>query len=188
MKLSVREMLLVSMFTGLTAIGAGISIPLGEIPITMQTLFVLLSGFVLGPKLAGLSQLVYILLGLAGIPIFANFTGGLQAITRPSFGFLIGFVFAAYTVGRISRSGNLISRKRIFASALVGTSVIYLFGLPYMYFILNIVMSNGLSLATIFKTGLILFLPGDILKIAVVYFVAVKILPVLNLHSITNSK
>ncbi len=188
MKFSVREMILISIFTGLTAIGAGISIPLGEVPITMQTLFVLLSGFVLGPKLAPISQIIYILLGLIGIPIFANFTGGLQTISKASFGFLIGFIFAAYAVGKISRRGSLISKKRIFVSALAGTLVIYLFGIPYMYFILNIVLSSGLSFSTIIKTGLILFLPGDLLKLATVYLVAIKILPALNSEIMASLK
>ncbi|MCK9444791.1 MAG: biotin transporter BioY, partial [Tissierellaceae bacterium] len=60
MKLTTKEMTYVSLFAGLTAVGAFISIPLGEVPITLQTLFVLLSGLILGPKLGFLSQLVYL--------------------------------------------------------------------------------------------------------------------------------
>lgn len=180
MKISVTEMALVSMFTGLTAIGSWISIPLGEVPITMQTLIVILSGLILGPKLGPLSQLIYIILGLIGIPVFANFTGGMQTIMKPSFGFLIGFVFAAYIIGKISNSKNIICKKRIWIASLAGIIVIYLFGLPYMYYILNFVMSKGLSLEMIFKIGCLVFLPGDILKMILSSLIAIKILPVLK--------
>ncbi|WP_353095760.1 biotin transporter BioY [Tissierella praeacuta] len=180
MKMSTKEMALVSMFTGLTAIGAFISIPLGDVPITLQTLFVILSGLILGPKLGALSQIVYIILGLIGIPIFAGFSGGLQNIMKPSFGFAIGFIFAAYIVGKISHSGNKLSPRKIWIASLVGNIIIYLFGLPYMYYIVNIVMAKGLSFNLIIKTGCLLFLPGDFIKFIIASIVAIKTLPTLN--------
>lgn len=184
MKISTKEMVLVAMFTGLTAIGAGISIPLGEVAITMQTLFVILSGLILGPKLGALSQLIYIFLGLIGIPIFANFTGGPQSIMKPSFGFIIGFVFAAYAVGKISNRENGFSKKRIWLASIFGSLVIYLFGLPYMYYILNIVMAKGLSFEIIIKIGCLIFLPGDILKLVMASMVATRIVPLLSAQHI----
>lgn len=180
MKISTKEITLVSIFTALTAIGAGISIPVGEVPITMQTLFVLLSGIILGPKLGALSQIIYIILGLIGIPIFAGFTGGAQSIMKPSFGFMIGFVFAAYIVGKISYSTKGFSRGKIWIGALIGTIVIYIFGLPYMYYILNIILGKSLSFFTIFKIGCLIFLPGDLLKLAVASIVSTKVLPRLH--------
>lgn len=178
MKISTKEMALVAMFTGLTAIGAFISIPIGEVPISMQSLFVILAGLILGPKLGALSQIVYIVLGLIGVPIFANFTGGLQSIMKPSFGFIIGFVFAAYVVGKITEKNK--GRKNIWIAAFVGTIVIYLFGLPYMYYMLNIIMAKGLSFATIMKIGCLIFLPGDIIKAVVSSLVATQTLPILS--------
>ncbi len=180
MKLTTKEMTLVSMFTGLTAIGAFISIPLGEVPITLQTLFVILSGLILGPKLGTLSQIIYIILGLVGVPIFAGFSGGLQTVMKPSFGFIIGFIFAAYIVGKIAHSENGASTKNIWIASLVGSIVIYLFGLPYMYYMLNIVMAKGLSFDAIMKMGCLLFLPGDLLKFIVASIVAIKTIPILN--------
>lgn len=175
MKINVREMALVSMFTALTAVGAFISIPVGPVPITLQTFFVLLSGILIGPKLAALSQIVYIVLALIGIPIFSGFSGGPQIFLKPSFGFAVGFVFAAYIVGRIVHSGINI-RYKLFISSLIGSIVIYLFGLPYMYYILNLVMGMELSLSTVLNMGLIMFIPGDILKLIVVVFLSRKIL------------
>ena len=189
MKLSTKDMALVAMFTSLTAIGAFISIPLGPVPITLQSLFVILSGLILGPKLGALSQIVYILLGLVGAPIFAGFTGGPQSLMTPSFGFIIGFVFAAYVVGKIAHSDNGLSARRIWMGSLVGSLVIYLFGLPYMYYMLNIVMGNDFSFLNIMQMGCFMFLPGDLAKLAISSFAAIKILPVLNnLGFIANTK
>lgn len=179
MKLTIKEMTLVSMFTALTAVGAFISIPLGEVPVTLQTLFVILSGLVLGPRLGALSQIVYLILGLVGVPIFANFTGGFQSIMKPSFGFIVGFVFAAYIVGRIAHYRS-ISVINIWLASLVGSMVIYLFGLPYMYYILNIVMAKGLSFDAVMKAGMIIFLPGDLLKLMGTSVVAMKVIPLLK--------
>lgn len=178
MRLSTKEMALVAMFTGLTAIGAFISIPMGEVPISLQSLFVILAGLILGPKLGALSQIVYIILGLIGVPIFANFTGGLQSITKPSFGFIIGFVFATYIVGKITEKNK--DKKTIWIATFVGTIVIYLFGLPYMYYMLNILMGKGLSFGYIMKIGCLIFLPGDIIKSVVSSLVAIQTLPILS--------
>ncbi len=180
MKLTTKEMTLVAMFTGLTAMGAFISIPLGEVPITLQTLFVILSGLILGPKLGALSQIVYLVLGLVGVPIFAGFSGGPQSIMKPSFGFIIGFIFAAYIAGQIAYSSKRVSAIRIWTASLTASIVIYLFGLPYMYYILNMVMAKGLSFNAIMQMGMILFLPGDFLKFAVSSFAAIKIIPILS--------
>lgn len=179
MKLSTKDMALVAMFTSLTAIGAFISIPLGPVPITLQSLFVILSGLILDPKLAALSQIVYILLGLVGAPIFSGFTGGPQSVMAPSFGFVIGFVFAAYIVGRIAHIDNKLSPKRIWIGSLVGSLVIYLFGLPYMYYMLNIIMGNQFSFLNIMQMGCFLFLPGDLAKLIISSLVGIKILPIL---------
>ncbi|MBU5425263.1 biotin transporter BioY [Tissierella pigra] len=180
MKISVREMSLVAMFAGLTAVGAMVSIPFGEVPITMQTLFVILSGLILGPKLGPLSQIVYVLLGLAGAPIFAGFTGGLQSIMAPSFGFIISFIFVSYIAGLISHCGKSSSKINIWIGSFVGTIVAYLIGLPYMYYILNIVMGKGLSFGTILNMGCILFLPGDLFKFIIASVATAKILPILK--------
>ena len=180
MKLSTKDMALVAMFTSLTAIGAFISIPLGPVPITLQSLFVILSGLILGPKLGALSQIVYILLGLVGAPIFSGFTGGPQSVMAPSFGFVIGFIFAAYLVGRIAHMDNKLSPKRIWIGSLVGSLVIYLFGLPYMYYMLNIIMGNQFSFLNIMQMGCFMFLPGDLAKLIISSLVGIKILPILN--------
>lgn len=166
MRLSTKEIVYVSLFSALTAIGAFIQIPLGPVPITLQTMFVLLSGFILGPKLAFLSQLIYVLLGLIGLPIFAGITGGIQSILKPSFGFIIGFLVASYIVGLLCRDGRRSLYSYIIAGA-IGTSIMYIIGIPYMAIILNGVLKSGLTFARILEIGLLLFIPGDILKLIV---------------------
>lgn len=185
MKISTKDMALVAVFTALTAIGAFISFPIGPVPITLQSLFVILSGIVIGPKLGALSQIVYISLALIGIPIFAGLTGGPQTIMKPSFGFIIGFIFAAFIVGKIANSERKISSKRIFIASLVGTITIYLFGLPYMYYMLNIVMGNNFSFVQVFNMGCLLFLPGDFIKFVIASIVGEKLLKRLNISNLS---
>jgi len=162
-KLSIRDITQIGLFSALTAIGAFISLPIGPVPISLQTFFVLLSGILLGSKKAMLSQIVYVILGLIGLPIFAGFTGGLQTVFKPSFGFIIGFIIASYFVGKISEK-NQKSIRNISFAVLVGSLIMYLIGLPYMYYILNIMLSKNLSIIQIAKIGMFMFIPGDTLK------------------------
>ena len=178
MKITIKEMSLVAIFTSATAVGAFISLPLGPVPITLQTLFVLLSGILLGPKLGALSQIVYIALALIGIPIFTGFSGGPMILLKPSFGFAVGFIFAAYIIGKITQGD--INPRKIWLGSLIGSIVIYIFGLPYMYYILNFVMEMNLSFIEVFKMGCLLFIPGDLLKLVLANLIAKKSLPVLN--------
>jgi biotin transport system substrate-specific component len=163
MKLSIRDITQIGVFSALTAIGAFISIPIGPVPISLQTFFVLLSGIILGSKKAMLSQIVYVLLGLIGLPIFAGFTGGLQTIFKPSFGFVISFIVASYLTGRISEK-NKNSVKHMSIAVIVGSLVMYIIGLPYMYYILNIMLSKNLNIIQIMKIGMFMFIPGDTIK------------------------
>lgn len=176
MKISTKEMVLVAMFTALTAVGAFLSIPLGNVPISLQSLFTIMSGLILGSKLGALSQIVYVLLGLIGLRIFANFSGGIETVLSPSFGYLIGFIFASYIVGKIAHSRKDLDFKRILFASIVGTFVIYLFGIPYMYLILNKLMNVNISFVEALKTGCLIFLPGDFLKAIIASYVSIKVL------------
>ena len=162
--MEIKDMIKVALFTSLTMIGGMLSINIGPVPITMQTVFVLLSGLVLGPKLGSYSQMIYILLGLVGLPVFAGGMSGPASFLSPSFGFVIGFILAANTVGWISQSLEY-NRKNITLALIIGNGVIFLIGIPYMYFILNIYMGNSLNIIEILNVGLIPFIPGEILKI-----------------------
>ena len=174
MKLSIKDITQVGIFAALTAIGAFISLPIGPVPISLQTFFVLLSGIILGSRKAMFSQIVYVILGLIGLPIFAGFSGGLQTIFKPSFGFIIGFIIAAYVVGKISeRKSNSIKNMSI--AVITGSLIMYVVGIPYMYYILNIILSKSLDIIQIMKIGMFMFIPGDIVKAIVVVLIGKKL-------------
>lgn len=173
-KLTTKDITLIGMFAALTAIGAFISIPVGPVPVTLQSFFVLLSGIVLGSRKAAFSQLVYVLLGLAGLPILAGFSGGLQAIATPSFGFLIGFIAAAYCAGKIAER-EMASARNLILAVFAGTAVLYAIGLPYMYYVLNIMLAKNLSIMQIFSMGMFMFIPGDTLKAVVAVLIGKKL-------------
>jgi biotin transport system substrate-specific component len=175
---SVRDITQIGIFTALTAVGAFISIPIGPVPITLQTFFVLLSGIILGSKKAMFSQVTYLLLGLIGFPIFSGFSGGLQHVFKPSFGFIIGYVAAAYVVGKLTEEKT--TTRYLWAAVLTGTFIIYVFGLPYMYYILNIMLKSNLSIVKILQLGMFAFIPGDMLKAVIIVFFAQKISPLLK--------
>jgi len=177
MKITTREITLISLFSALTAIGAFISIPLGPVPITLQTLFVLLAGFLLKPRSAALSQIVYIGIGMAGVPIFSGFTGGIQSILKPSFGFLVGFVAASLIASVLSRKHP--TPMGIFFAGAAATVSMYIIGIPYMAFILNHVMDGGFSFTAILNMGLLLFLPGDLLKLTVATYLGNRLRKIL---------
>ncbi|NCC54715.1 MAG: biotin transporter BioY, partial [Erysipelotrichia bacterium] len=103
MKLSIKSMCLCSLFAVLIAVGAFIKIPISIVPITLQTLFVVLAGIILGKRDAFISVLLYIVIGLIGIPVFAN-GGGIAYVLQPSFGYLLGFMLVAYFIGYFSES------------------------------------------------------------------------------------
>jgi biotin transport system substrate-specific component len=174
MKLTTLDITQIGLFTALTAIGAFISIPVGPVPITLQSLFVILSGIILGSRKALLSQVAYILLGLIGLPIFSGFYGGLQTLLKPSFGFLIGFVAAAYIAGKLTEREK-ISTKSLTLAVLVSTVIMYAIGLPYMYYILNIVLAKDLNLIQVLNIGMFMFIPGDTLKAFIAVYVGKKL-------------
>jgi biotin transport system substrate-specific component len=94
-------MIYAAMFGAATAMGAYIMIPLPPVPITLQTLFVVLAGALLGGRLGALSQVVYLLLGIIGLPVFHGGKGGLGILLGPTGGYLVGFIAAAYVVGKL---------------------------------------------------------------------------------------
>lgn len=125
-----------AMFVALTAIGANITsivpfLVIGGVPITLQTFFAVLSGLVLGSRLGAFSMFVYMVLGLAGVPIFAQFGGGFATILSPTFGFIVSFIFVAYVAGKIRElNSSLISYV---VAALVALVINYVIGTNWMF-------------------------------------------------------
>lgn len=160
--MKIRTMTRVALFAALTAVGAFIRIPLGYSSITLQTFFTAMAGCVLGPWYGALSQLVYVALGLVGLPIFTQ-GGGIGYLMQPTCGFLIGLIPAAWVIGRIA--GRKPEPKQIVPACLLGYGVLYAIGVPYMALILNTVLGKGMGFSAIMWAGMIPFLPGDMIKI-----------------------
>jgi biotin transport system substrate-specific component len=162
MKLSTRLLVLTPLFSALTIAGAFIRIPFPLAPLTLQTLFAMMAGFILGPKAGALSQLLYIIIGLTGVPIFA-YGGGMGYLLNPTFGFLLGFIPMAYVSGMIYQNRRTL--QNAVAGGILGTILLYAIGLPYLYIIFNYHLSVQKTVWDVIKGAMLIFLPGDILKL-----------------------
>lgn len=139
-----KQLILVGVFAALIAIGAQISIPIGPLPITLQVPMVILAGTLLGPRYGVFSLVVYLLLGLIGIPVFAGGSGGFSAFMSPSFGFLIGFIALAFFAGiSASKERHIVTSGFILA---IGVGVMFAIGLLYFYLLMNYVVMTPVSL------------------------------------------
>jgi biotin transport system substrate-specific component len=167
--LSARELSLIALFAALTGVGGFIRIPFPYVPLTLQTLMVMFSGLILGGRLGALSQLVYILVGLMGIPIFAH-GGGPGYVLQPSFGYLLGFVCGAYIIGKITERSDSLKHSLLLLALVAGTLAIYVPGVAVLYFNLNFIQEKAVSLSTAIRIGCLVVLPGDLIKIALVLY------------------
>ncbi|WP_243108656.1 biotin transporter BioY [Clostridium rectalis] len=171
-----KNILLVAIFAALTAIGAMIKIPLIYESITLQFLFTALSGMLLGSKSGALSQFVYVILGMFGVPIFTQ-GGGIAYILKPTFGYLIGFIFSSYIIGKIIESNRQVSFIVLFKASFIGLIVTYVIGVPYLYIILKYISHIHITIFDSIKIGCLVFLIGDLLKCFVTAILGVRIIP-----------
>jgi biotin transport system substrate-specific component len=164
-----RSVVYASMFGALTAIGAYISLPLFPVPLTLQTMFTILAGLLLGGPLAALSQVVYVLLGVIGLPVFAGGKAGLGVLFGPTGGYLFGFVLGAYVIGTLAHAKKQAGPAWLFVSIVAGHIVIYGLGVAQLSLVAH------LSVVKAVMVGVIPFLPGDALKAAASILVSLKI-------------
>ncbi|MFC5560107.1 biotin transporter BioY [Ureibacillus thermophilus] len=176
----VFSLVLVSIFAALTAIGAFIKIPLPVVPFTLQIVIVYLAGSILGSKRALQSQLVYILVGLAGLPVFTQ-GGGFTYVLQPTFGYLVGFAVGAFVIGYIIERGEEEpSRLRFVVANLAGTFVIYAIGAPYVYFALNFWLDMPTSASKVFMMAFASTVGVDIVLAILTGLFAKRIYFILN--------
>ncbi len=168
-----REMIYAGICTALTAFGALIKIPFPFAPLTLQTLFTLLAGSILSPRNAALSQAAYLLLGLAGLPVFAQ-GGGIGYIFQPTFGFLLSLPFAAFFISVLNRKYNqklsFLSFVWINLSAAAG---ILFIGSLWLFFAVNVFVGRPFGFENAMVSGLVIFLPGETVKSFIVSYLAV---------------
>ncbi len=178
-----REMILCAMFVTLIAAGAFIKIPIPVVPFTLQYLFTMLAGLLLGGKLGCLSVCVYILLGLAGLPVFAQ-GGGIGYLFQPSFGYIIGFAVGAYATGVIANGKGVPSYPRLLAANFIGLGIVYFFGMVYYYMISNFYLGTPIGLWPLFLYCFLLAVPGDIVLCIVGAVLGMRMIPMIKAQRI----
>jgi biotin transport system substrate-specific component len=162
-----KDITYTSFFTALAVVSAVI-VRLGTgtmlVPFSLLPMVSLLSGMILGSKLGAISMLVYVILGLIGVPVFASPPyGGFTYILKPTFGFLLGFIASSWITGKVLEKSKALLRHYLLASFL-GLVVIYLVGLPYLYIVLNFYMKKPVGIVEVLKLGLFPFILPDIIK------------------------
>lgn len=156
---SIAAFIGVAFFVITTALGAYIRIPVpgSPVPITLQTLFVILSGAIIGKRLGLFSQFAYVVLGCAGFSIFQGPACGLPYLAGPTGGYLIGFIVAAYAVGALTASGRG-GLYRTIAAFAAGSLIIYTFGAIWL------ICLYRMDIPAAICAGILPFIPGDIAK------------------------
>ena len=154
-----------SLMAALTAVSAYITLPIGPVPITMQTCFVLISGAVLGSRWGAGSQIVYVCLGLAGIPVFAGGMSGPGVVLSPTFGYIAGFVLAAFLTGCYVERFTRYSVPHLAAAMLIGQVAIWGCGLTYLYAYFNLYAGVETTWRGALTVGLVPFIPFDLVKL-----------------------
>jgi len=175
-KTYLQKLIYTAFFSALMIVGAYVKIPtpFSPVPITLQTLFVLLSGAVLGPVFGAVSQIIYIMLGVAGFPIFASSLTGPMVLAGPTGGYLIGFVICAFVVGLLCQITTLRAYLKVviwfyMGVFVVGTIIIYVFGAAGLMLFMKISFTKAVTI------GVLPFIIGDILKIIAAAYLIEKI-------------
>ncbi|MBK5200033.1 MAG: biotin transporter BioY [Spirochaetaceae bacterium] len=163
--MNTRKTLLIALFTGLIIVGTFLKIPLPPVPITLQTFFVILAGLLGGMTFGFLSTLLYLLLGLIGLPVFTS-GGGLSALIGPTSGYLISMLFASAIAGflsdRVKQEDNRVKHIVFCAiGGLIATLFIYGCGVTWLK------ISLSMDWTTALKVGVYPFIIGGIIKLSV---------------------
>src|SRR5690625_3480614 len=161
-----------AVFICLMAIGANITvwfpflaIPIGgaTVPLSLQTFFAILAGFILGPRLGAFTMTVYMFVGLAGVPVFAGLSAGPVALVSPTGGFIISFIIVAFVSGFIAR--NQAKTVRYIIASFAGLIVNYLIGVTYMYLAMNIWLELPISYIIAWSGMIPFFIKDSMLSI-----------------------
>ena len=167
------DLALIATFAALIVAASVLAIPIGAVPITLQTFAVLLAGAVLGANRGLLAVLLYLAIGAIGLPVFAGGSAGLAPFAGPTVGYLIGMPLAAWLTGfiveRLPRRAPVMTTLQIFIAALIANIVfVYTLG------VLGLAWRAGLSVGEAFLINLA-FVPADLAKIALAAIVATAV-------------
>ena len=164
---------MIAVMTAVTCVLAPLSLPIGPVPISLTNLVIYFSLYILGMKKGTISYLIYLLIGLVGIPVFSSFTGGPGKLFGPTGGYLIGFVPLALIAGFFI--DHYRDKKVLcFIGMILGTAVCYALGTAWLAFQAHMTFQAALM------AGVIPFLPGDFIKMILALLIAPQIRKQLN--------
>ncbi|MGT2436303.1 biotin transporter BioY [Bradyrhizobium betae] len=155
---ALRAVVLIALGTALMTLSAKVNLPLPYVPMTLQTLVVLMIGAAYGGRLGSATMIAYLAEGAMGLPVFAGPVGGLAPLVGPTAGYLFGFIGAAFVTGWLAERGWDRSVVRLFAAMAVGHVIILAAGFGWLSFGL------GLGVAKAWQVGLLPFLAGSLVK------------------------
>ncbi len=183
---TVRNLILCALFVALIAVGAFLRVPVPVVPFTLQLLFTMMAGLLLGGKLGAVSVCAYIAMGLLGLPVFAE-GGGFSYVLKPSFGYIIGFAVAAYFTGMIANKVPNPGYRRLLLANFVGLAIVYLFGMAYYYIMSNFYLGSPIGIWPLFLYCFILAVPGDIVLCVLGALLAKRMIPALKKYGGTTA-
>jgi biotin transport system substrate-specific component len=166
-----------SLLAALTAAGAYLIIPIGPVPISLQTLFIYLTGLLLGSRWGAASVAVYLLAGACGLPVFAGGTGGIGRLAGPTGGYLFGYLAAAFVIGFITER---VPRRWVMdvVAMAAGTFIIYAAGVAWLKIVTGMTFSKAVTV------GMLPFLVGDSLKILAAVPIIRAVRPLLHTRQV----
>ncbi|MBM6828407.1 biotin transporter BioY [Anaerotignum lactatifermentans] len=174
-----KDMMLCGLFVALISVGAFMKVPVPVVPFTLQFLFTMLAGLLLGPGKGAGTVGIYILLGLLGLPVFSQ-GGGIGYIFQPTFGYLLGFAAGAYVTGVIAWRRQQVTYQHLLAANFAGLVVVYGFGMLYYYLMSNFYLGNSIGLWPLFLYCFVLAVPGDIALCILGAVLAKRLLPIVR--------
>ncbi len=170
----IKDIVLISLFSAIIVVCSFITIP-SAIPFTLQTFAVFLCLNILGAKKGIISILIYIFIGVVGLPVFSGFNGGIGALLNVTGGYIVGFIFSALIFWVITSVFNKKSRKIInLIASFMGLIVCYIFGTLW-YILLFIKNGEAINFISAFTICVLPFIIPDILKIVLSVVISEKI-------------
>lgn len=181
-----NDLTLCALFIVFYIFASKVTIPIGIIPVTLQTCAVILAGCLLNRKQIAISFSVYIMMGLLGLPVFAT-GGGFQYILQPSFGFILAFPFAAMIICFCKQHFHLKSVYHLFPVCILALLFIYFIGTSYMYIILNFYMGKAVNIAGAIAIGVSPFIISDFISCSIGCIAALRLSKIKVLQTVSNT-
>ncbi|MBI2523063.1 biotin transporter BioY [Candidatus Woesearchaeota archaeon] len=166
---NLKPLVFAALFAALTAAVSPLKIPLGftPVPITLQTLVVLMSGAMLGPIYGALAMILYVVVGTLGLPVFAGGGSGIGAVLGPTGGYLISYFIAAFAIGKTLQLRKRPKYLDYVVAMIIGTIIIYVLGAGWA-----LVVVPNLTFLTVMVGWVLPFIIGDTIKLLIAAYIA----------------